>query len=253
MDMTDIVSVHRSASPDFADPTTTYLSTVTVTGTTSLTRQITATATVVASNCHITTTTTSNPIRSAASTRVYTSSTVGTPTHSSPPAVSSGYGIPSLSGLAENGAHNVQTSTLLSLPATSSFPYGISSRSGQSGNGAVSSQSSFPISFPWSKHMRSSISVSKIEESTSSSLIIGVLGKHSTGLLPMSQIIRVTTVPTTGPTRAASMSHFGRGNLIVRGSGVAYGGSDYNLSSSGPSVVITYSATATGGGALKSS
>lgn len=215
-----------------------------MTSTISSTKLITATAKVVASNCPTTTATTSDTVKLTALTKVYTSGTVGMPAHSSPPPVPSDYGIPSSSGLPENGAHVIETYiSILSNPrADISSGYGTSSYSRLPGSGALSPQSSLSRFVTRSTKSRSSTSVSGSKASTLRSVIAATSNKHP----PVSKKPPVATVRYTHPTRATSMSQLDRGSLTVRGHGVAYGEADYTLSSRGPSVDVTYHATVTG-------
>ncbi|KAF6239806.1 hypothetical protein HO173_002352 [Letharia columbiana] len=239
-DGTDVIWVRPS---DFTETVTTYLSTATVTSTISSTKLITATAKVVASNCPTTTATTSDTVKLTALTKVYTSGTVGMPAHSSPPPVSSDYGIPSSSGLPENGAHVIETYiSILSNPrADISSGYGTSSYSRLPGSGALSPQSSLSRFVTRSTKSRSSTSVSGSEASTLRSVIAAISNKHP----PVSKKPPVATVRYTHPTRATSVSQLDRGSLTVRGHGVAYGEADYTLSSKGPIGPIDWHHTTT--------
>lgn len=185
----------------------TYLYTATVTSKIISTQFFTATATVLASNCPKTTTDNPNTIHSAASNGVHTSSTMETPTHSIPPANPSRY---------DTFSHS-------ELP----------------GSEAVSSQSSSLISATRSDKSIFSVPVSRLEASTFRSVIPSVSNKHPSGLSLMSQKYSFTTVRSTNPNRAPSMSYFDRGSLVIRGPGVASGETDYTVSTSGPLVDIT--------------
>ena len=222
----------------------THLSTATVTITTNLTQSIIATATVVASNCLTTTTPTSNTIQSVASIGVYNSRTMGTSIHSNSP-VAAWSGLPSSSDLPESGAHIARTSisTLSSQVTVIPSEYGTASYSGQPGSGVLTSQSSFSIFVPRSNNRLASIS--KIEEHTLSSLPTVISIRKSRVLLPTSNPTPVTTVQTTDLSRAAPLSHFGRGTLAAREPGFVYGRSDSTLSSIGPTADITYLPKAT--------
>ena len=217
--------------------TTTYLSTATVTSRIISTQFIIATVTVVASNCPRITTTTPDRIRSAASNRVYTSSTVRTPTNSSLPTALSENRINLSSGVPENRTDVSQTSisTVSDLPSAILSRHGTSSHSGLLGSKAVSSQSSFSIVVTGSNKGLSYVSIATLEAST---LISGVSNKHPSVLLPTYHDHPVATMRTTKPTRAASMSH-STGSRSTRAPGFTNGEPDYTLSSRAPLADVT--------------
>ena len=207
-----------------------------------MTSLVTVTATVIASNCP--TKAVSNTFQSAPSTGVSRTSAVATPAFSKLPAASLGYNLSLFSGLPEDGAHIVEssTSTLSSLSVMNVSRYATSIHSELPGRGGNSSQSPAPVSLTRSIGLFSN---SSRKASRFGSAMTGVSNTRTSGLPPTSRPIPMTAAGSSGPLRVASMSHFVGVNNATRGCDDANCKSDHNYSSNGPPIEFTYLARVT--------